>query len=61
MNSIVVYLENAIPQTALSKDVTVTVDEVEYKGKILLIMTHETLPEETTVLLRGSGLKAVSP
>ena len=61
MNSIVISLETGIPQTALSKDAIVQVDGVDYAGKIILVMTHEKLAEESIVILKGSGLETVTP
>ena len=61
MNSIVVTLETEIPRTDLGKDVIVQVDGVSYAGKILLIMTHEESPQDSTVILRGPGLKSGLP
>ena len=61
MNSIVISLETEIPRTDLGKDVSIQVNGVSYTGKILLIMTHEEPSEESTVILRGPGLKTGIP
>lgn len=56
MKTVVITLSDAIPDTEMSKEATVTIGTASYAGKVMAIITHEALPATTTVKLSAPGL-----
>ncbi len=52
-----IALIDSIPETELSKAVTITIGTAVYKGVLKVFITHEDAPVGTTVTLEALGLK----
>lgn len=57
--SVVVTLEVDIPDTETNKAATITIDSVNYAGKIVAIIIHQPT-QAGKVTLEGPGLKAIT-
>ena len=52
-----IALIDSIPETELSKDVTITIGTAVYKGVLKVFITHEDAAPTQNVTLEAPGLK----
>lgn len=52
-----IALTDPIPETELSKNVTITIGTAVYKGIVKVLITHEDAQVGTAVTLEAPGLK----
>jgi hypothetical protein len=54
--TVMITLSGDIPETELSKNATVTIEERSYTGIVKVIIIHETEPAPSSVTLQAPGL-----
>ena len=59
--SVLITLTDPIPDSAVGHPATVTIGTDVYKGEVTGIVTHQNVPDSTTITLEGKGLKVKIP